>query len=464
MTNHQNRIQALKEILLKLHDGAAPESVQEDFNHHFTGVSAIEISLMEHELMSTDTGINFQDVMRLCNVHANLFKDAIDPVIANDMDHPGHPVFLFKAENQALQACLIRISRILTRIQEQKDLLQDPDVIRGLQRQLALLDQFKIHYKRKEEVLFAHMERYGHDAPPKVMWGVDDDIRDLFDRAVAISQSLSATNLPDFIKAFKEFQVEFEEMIFKEEQILLNIFLEIFSQEDWYQIAQESQTYGYAIIRPNQEWHPQNVSNLNKPRQALSQTEAPKINEQKNKLDLDPNQHSIQVPGGQIKFEWIPDQTHPNLTSSPDQMLPLNHGNLNLKQIDQIFRHLPMEISFVNKDNIFQYFNDLGKEGQMILKRVPSQIGRTIEECHPPRLVAMVTDLISDFAHGRRDRESLWYQKGKQMILITYIALRDDQGDFLGVLELVQDIQPYLDLAGTSKTVISPLDTDQKPE
>lgn len=68
------RIHVLRDILLELHNGASPESVQERFDATFAGVSAIEISLMEHELMNSDSGVTFEDVMELCDVHANLFK------------------------------------------------------------------------------------------------------------------------------------------------------------------------------------------------------------------------------------------------------------------------------------------------------------------------------------------------------------------------------------------------------
>ena len=99
-----NRIQILKEILLDLHHGASPESVQERFNQHFKGVSALEISMMEHELMVSEEGVTFEDVMSLCNVHANLFKGAIADVEVADADQEGHPVYVFKQENLALRS------------------------------------------------------------------------------------------------------------------------------------------------------------------------------------------------------------------------------------------------------------------------------------------------------------------------------------------------------------------------
>ena len=91
----EKRIEVLKDILLRLHNGESSESVQEEFDKHFTGVSAIEISLMEHELMNSDSGVTFEDVMKLCNVHANLFKGAIKDVEVADCEHPGHPFQVF---------------------------------------------------------------------------------------------------------------------------------------------------------------------------------------------------------------------------------------------------------------------------------------------------------------------------------------------------------------------------------
>src|SRR5574344_1378428 len=129
------RIDVLKDILLRLHDGADAASVQEDFNQHFTGVSALEISMMEHELMGSDTGITFEDVMGLCNVHANLFKGAIADVEVADMDQEGHPVYVFKQENLALRAALLRIRRIIDQYGQTEDAELKDQLLQGLTRQ-----------------------------------------------------------------------------------------------------------------------------------------------------------------------------------------------------------------------------------------------------------------------------------------------------------------------------------------
>ena len=252
------RIDVLKDILLRLHDGADAASVQEDFNQHFTGVSALEISMMEHELMGSDTGITFEDVMGLCNVHANLFKGAISDVEAPDAEQEGHPVYLFKQENLALRAAMLRIRRIIENYEKPENEPYRLDLLNGLRHQMSLLGQFDRHYTRKEKLFFPVMERYGHDAPPKVMWGVDDDIRDLFKTTQAKLDQLPNISIDQVSAAFEAFAKEFEEMIFKEEAILLMILLETLTQDDWLAIAKESDAYGYAIIKPTAVWQPYN--------------------------------------------------------------------------------------------------------------------------------------------------------------------------------------------------------------
>ena len=187
-----NRIQILKEILLDLHQGASPESVQERFNHHFKGVSALEIS------MASEDGVTFEDVMSLCNVHANLFKGAIADVEVADADQEGHPVYVFKQENLALRSAILRIRRIIENISKPENEDFKSDLVNGLRHQMSLLGQFHNHYTRKEKLFFPIMERYGHDSPPKGMWGVDDDIRKLFRDAETKLQELPKGDFEEF--------------------------------------------------------------------------------------------------------------------------------------------------------------------------------------------------------------------------------------------------------------------------
>lgn len=422
----EDRIHILRDILLDLHHGASPESVQERFNASFAGVSAIEISLMEHELMNSDTGITFEDVMELCNVHANLFKDAVAGVDLAESDHPGHPVRVFKDENLALRAALIRVRRLLDSYAESDESNSQEEISKGLQRQLDLLGQFDRHYQRKEELFFPIMEAYGHDAPPKVMWGVDDQIRDLFELVRKAAVQLPQIDIQEVQEAFETFAQEFESMIFKEESILLMILLETFTQDDWLKIAAESPAYGYAIIRPSEKWQPQRERF-----EAVSPTQP------------DQNQQIIDTPQGRFTIQFTPNEAGEQVNRTTAQ--PFGNGYLSVEEANLILNHLPLEITFVNKEDIFQYYNDSTPAEEMIFKRTPSQVGRHVELCHPPKLLPRVKKIFAALRSGKKDKFEMWFKSESrgQFVHVTYAAVRDAQGEFQGVLEYVQDIAPF---------------------
>ena len=165
------RIHILRDILLELHNGASPESVQERFDATFTGVSAIEISLMEHELMNSDSGVTFEDVMELCDVHANLFKNAVKGVEVEDTEHPGHPVRVFRMKIWLSVQLLIRIRRLLDTYESMEDEEMLAEMRKGLVRQMGLLGQFDIHYQRKGRALLSYHGALWTRFTSKVMWG-----------------------------------------------------------------------------------------------------------------------------------------------------------------------------------------------------------------------------------------------------------------------------------------------------
>lgn len=411
-----NRIQILKEILLDLHHGASPESVQELFNQHFKGVSALEISMMEHELMASEDGVTFEDVMSLCNVHANLFKGAIADVEVSDADQEGHPAYVFKQENLALRSAILRIRRIIENISKPENEPFKSDLLNGIKHQMTLLGQFHNHYTRKEKLFFPIMERYGHDSPPKVMWGVDDDIRKLFRDAESKLQELSNSDadIEEFSKAFETFSEEFEAMIFKEEAILLMILLETFTQDDWLSIAEESDAYGYAIIK----------------KQSRTRTE-----------ENTENTRIIDTPEGQFTITFTSKPKNKSVANR-ETTQPFGNGYLSVEQANLILNHLPLEITFVNKDDVFQYYNDNVPADEMVFKRTPSQIGRNVELRHPPKVLDKVKKTFNLLRSGERDQVPMWFKSERlgKFVYVTYAAVRDDQGDFQGVLEYVQDI------------------------
>ena len=472
MTNssRDQRIQVLKDILLRLHHGASPDSVEADFQAHFSDVSPIEVSLMEHELMNGDHGVGFEDVMKLCTVHAKVMAAGVQGKEVPDSQQEGHPVWIFKQENLALQAGLHRIQRLLDALESAENQGQDldPGLLRGLTRQYQLLDQFQRHYRRKEELFFPIMESYGHDAPPKVMWGVDDQIRDLFGLAKEALKGLvdhaGDASVAQVLTTYQAFVQEFKDMIFKEEAILIPLLLSLFSEDDWLAIAKDSPEFGYAIIQPDKEWTPSRVkfglqgeNGELAPGQA-GPTAKPVANSAASS-DSDSASNSATSPTAKPSTNSVADSTA-SPAPNPEADLPFGGGYLSLKEANLILNHLPFEITFIDKNDLFKYFNTSMAIENKLFPRVPSAIGRHVKMCHPPRSLDMVMTLIDDLKHKRRASESMWFHRSDgRFAYVTYIGVFDDQDQYMGVLEYVHDIAPLQDL-GPDKRGLAPLEGD----
>ena len=485
MTNssRDQRIQVLKDILLRLHHGASPDSVEADFQAHFSDVSPIEVSLMEHELMNGDHGVGFEDVMKLCTVHAKVMAAGVQGKEVPDSEQEGHPVWIFKQENLALQAGLHRIQRLLDALESAESQGQDldPGLLRGLTRQYQLLDQFQRHYRRKEELFFPIMESYGHDAPPKVMWGVDDQIRDLFglakDALKGLVDQTGDASVAQVLATYQDFVQEFKDMIFKEEAILIPLLLSLFSEDDWLAIAKDSPEFGYAIIQPDKEWVPSRVkfgeqgesgepagaglgAEASGPAGQPAQVQAQPGSDAATGADqAGPTENSTASSVSDSASNSAADSTT-SPAPSPEADLPFGGGYLSLKEANLILNHLPFEITFINKNDLFKYFNTSIAIDNKLFPRVPSAIGRHVKMCHPPRSLDMVMTLIDDLKHKRRTSESMWFHRSDgRFAYVTYIGVFDDQAQYMGVLEYVHDIAPLLDL-GPDKRGLAPLEGD----
>ena len=385
----EERQEILKNLMLRLHAGEDKEVIQEEFNEVFDEISPYEIQLMERNLMSE--GITFAEIMSLCNVHANLMGSKVNTqTTVADFEQPGHPVHVMKMENLAIRGALDRVERLLVNFLETKD----STIEKGLRRQVSLLDQFENHYQRKEYAMFPIMEKKGITAPPKVMWGVHDQIRDLYrDFKKALNDGKEST--------LEEFQIardEMLEMIQKEENILIPMVEQVFHVDDWETIASQSPEYGYCIVKPEKEWA--------------------------------------------VKKSFSPVKEETQVESEGD--IPLSTGSLSLKELNLILNLLPMELSFVDAQNIVKYYNE-GNGEEKIFKRTPSAIGRDVILCHPPRVHETVQTIFEQLKSKQKEKEEMWFKTEDKMVHVTYHAVWDEEENYMGCLEYVQDIKPLVD-------------------
>lgn len=468
MTTDQ-RIHILKELLLKLHHGATPESIQEEFNKYFSNVSAIEIALMEQQLVfNDDNDITYEDVLKLCNVHANLFKGKINDQGIFEADLPGHPVRVYKNENAALQAALLRVENILKALSN-LDIHKEVGLLNGLEKQFSLVGEFEKHYNRKENVFFPFLEHHGYDAPPKVMWAKDDEIRELYNIAQAEIKKLPEhTTLAKVLQFYEDFAFEFREMIFKEEAILLNILLEALSTDEWYQIAQESDIYGYSIIPPEEEWIPKTVTHLipekldskekEKEKQSLStQTQEPIDNAYQASSIDSILAYKINTPKGQIMInielgEASQEYDYDSLIESP-----FTHGILSLNQVQWLFDYVPFNMRFFDSQGVYRYSN--------IKMNIPSlpiydhdKLNSHYSQVYSKNISNQMDDMIEHFQLNQ-EKVFTFYQENDNHSLVTqFIAVYDDQEKYLGFLQLDEDITSLKSIDVPTNRNIDPID------
>lgn len=400
----QTRRQAmLREIIKELHAGKSVEEVKARFEEAVGDVTVAEISAMEHSLM-TEEGIPVEEVQRLCSVHTAIFKGSIEQIhrSAKPEEQPGHPVHTFKLENREIER-LVNFRLTLHKDKFKKN--ASDEIIYKLLEDLSLLLDLDKHYSRKENLLFPYLEKYGIYGPTKVMWGVDDGIRSMIKEAKkALSEFAGETE--QLVAALEEIIKEVNEMIFKEENILLPMALDKLTEDEWVKIARESAEIGFCLAAPEQEWVPERAA----------------------------EPEGAEVPAAE--------------GLSPQGFIRFETGLLSLHQLETLMNHLPVDLTFIDENDVVRYFSH-GKE--RIFARTKAVIGRTVQNCHPPQSVHVVEKLLADFKAGVKDAEDFWINIKDKFIYIRYFAVRDADGRYMGTLEFTQNIAPIRALEGQKR-------------
>ena len=256
------------------------------------------------------------------------------------------------------------------------------------------------HYGRKEKSIFPLMEKYGFDAPPQVMWGVDDEIRE---DLKAFEKDIKTNNYPSITETFNALRKRIEDMIFKEEKILLPMITDLVTEEEWLQVAHDSEEIGYCLVYPTKQWVPKSTSFYDQVKQDLA-----------------------------LK----------------DQTVHFKTGVLKIDQLMGILDALPLDVTFIDKDDKFRYFN---QAKDRVFFRSKAALGRIVQHCHPPRSVEIVEGILEDLKSGKKDEESFWIEMKGMLVHISYHAIRDEFGKYIGTLEVSHDVKPYKELDGEKR-------------
>lgn len=404
---HNTRVEQIKTYLERLSAGEELEKVRADFIKEFEAVDPAEIMQAEQKLLQGGTPLAM--VQKLCDVHAALFRGntseekiaSAEKAVAASVKEKklaataaligiaGHPLQTFTLENEVLENV----------IRECRKEVEKTEMIS--QELFGKLREVAIHYAKKGDLLYPHLKvKYGISGPSDVMWTTDDEIRDeLADLAkrwpfAKKNVGLHSEKLTDketkWMECFIAALQRVEDMIYKEANIFFPNCALNFTEEEWFGIYRDSKDYPVCFGVENATW------------------EAAEKYLHTENCSKDVRNGEIIMPG----------------------------GHLTLAQLTAMLNTIPMEITFVDADNINRFFN----EGPKDFKRPGMAIDREVFSCHPPKVEQQVRRIIGEFRNGTLDKVPIWMEKNGKTMLVTYMAVRDAQGTYLGTMELVQDM------------------------
>lgn len=399
----------IKSYLKRLNDGEDMETVRADFAQHFKDVDATEIMKAEQELIAG--GQPVKEVKELCDIHSALFHKT-DAAKADDFHHgmhhdqermmmgqageskdkaaalrgtAGHPLQTFYRENEA-------IAHVLDMVEDKLD--NGGDAVAALAKARSLA----VHYAKKGDLIYPLLNvKYGIYGPSQVMWTIDDEIRA---EVASLLKTAGKNGLTDdkWAERARAVAKRAREMTFKENRILFPVCAANLSDDDWKQMYADSKSYGFCLGVKPETW-----------------------------------------PEGEEYLRRQVTMPEPQSSGDGEARVAMPGGSLTISQLAAMLDTLPMELTFVDADNINRYFNQ--PYAAKAFKRPLSALGREVFACHPPKIEPMVRTIIQDFRDGKRDRVPVWLEKNGRTMLITYMAVRDAEGHYIGTLECVQDME-----------------------
>lgn len=399
INNSQRRKELLKHMILQLHQGEAPEMVKKRLVELLQNIPYDEVVEVEQELIME--GLPEEEVLRFCDIHTMVLEGHIDQTGARPIPL-GHPVDTFKKENRELERVIAAIEQLIQQLRTVQD-TQVKEIFLKLHARFNELMDVDKHYKRKEYLLFPFLEKYEITGPPKVMWGKHDEIR------AKLKATLEIISAPGTIAAEEAVTAAdmvltpaingVADMIMKEEEILLPMSMDKLTEGDWHAIYQQTLEFGYCLYDPEVEWKPEGV--------ALTE-----------------------------------------VTYSNKEFIQLSTGNFRIEELEALFKVLPIDLTFVDKDDKVRFFS-LGPD--RIFARNRAILGRDVRMCHPPSSVHVVDQILEDFRSGKENSASFWINMQGKFIYIEYFAMRGKEGEYLGTLEYTQDLTHLRKLEGEQR-------------
>lgn len=395
--NSRQKKEQLKSLIMKIQDPATAVNVRQEITELLKAVPYSDVVAVEQELF--EQGVGRDNMLELCDLHSAALSGLITNPFAKKAP-AGHPVHTMKRENQALKREISFLKNIFSELDKLADEEPAGEIMIGVHSHFNALMDVEKHYTRKEQLVFPYLEKYNITGPSMVMWGKDDEARQLLKNALAVV-SVSHTIQAGEARAARDLALlpaieAVSEMIIKEEEILLPMALDTLTDKDWYEIHRQSGEIGYCLYDPQDKWLPEGIEE-----EAAGFSDSSKI--------------------------YLPT------------------GAFRLEELVNTLNTMPFDFTFVDKDDHVRYFSQ-GKD--RVFLRGKAILGRKVQFCHPPSSVSTVEKILDDFRSGRQDKAAFWINMRGKFIYISYYAVRNETGEYLGTLEVTQDLTELRQLDG----------------
>ena len=353
--------------------------------------------------------------------------DLFDGVLVRaENEYPeNHPLWAYLEEINAVEKVALEADELL----KQDNFIKNPWL--GVFDSLA---EWRTHLSRKQNQLYPMLEDHGFDRPTRIMWTFDDAVRDAISASYAL---LREDKYEEFLASVPETLAKLRDLNSKELEVLLPTSYKLLNDEEFVRMSKNDHEIGYAIIN------------------APGLYVVPGINDSAAQLN---GNNSAQ--GGAVSNEFLNDLA--GLLSKyvgpvggapvgKDAVLDVATGKLTLEQINLLFRHLPVDLSYVDENELVKFYSDTAHR---IFPRSANVIGREVKNCHPAKSVHIVEEIVEKFRSGEQSQAEFWINKPGLFIYVIYTAVRDENGKFRGVLEMMQDCTHIRELEG-SRTLLT---------
>lgn len=383
----KERKEILKELIRKLHSGVPPEDVKKEFRTHVGDVSPFEIAQIEEELIKE--GISREEILKLCDVHLAMFQESLEK--ESSIAPEGHPVYILMEEHRMLIDFAGKLREVVKGILQEG---KDQQKISILEHILQHFKDSESHYLREENALFPFLEKHGITQPPAVMWMEHDRIREIKKSLYRVAEEIEKGAEEELMNLATTLQETLSSHFYKENNILFPTALRVIDEQEWKEIRRSFDEIGYCCFTPGVEG---------------------KVHEEK------------EIP------------------ALKEGMVEFPTGRLTVEELEAILNTLPVDITFVDKDDTVRYYSG---SRDRIFVRTPAVIGRKVQQCHPRKSLHIVNKILDDFKKGKRNVAEFWINFRGRFVHIRYFPVRNSKGDYLGCIEVTQDITEIHKLKG----------------